>query len=90
MGGAAWGGRKESGYGVTGSRFALAGLIHPRTVVVDRSFQKKEMWWYPYTPALSTMAQGLVELSRSGGAKLAGVRMALAGLSGRWKVEMGR
>lgn len=90
MGGAAWGGRKESGYGVTGSRFALYGLVHPRTVVVDRSFQKKEMWWYPYTPALSTMAQGLVELGRSGGAKLAGVRMALAGLSGRWKLDLGR
>jgi acyl-CoA reductase-like NAD-dependent aldehyde dehydrogenase len=85
MGGAAWGGVKESGFGVTGSRWGLAGLVHPRTVVLDRSFQGKEMWWYPYTPALTTMARGLVELGRSGGAKLAGVRMALAGLTGRWK-----
>ncbi len=86
MGGAAWGGRKESGYGATGSKWALAGLVHPRTVVVDKSFQAKEMWWYPYTPALATMAEGLVEIGRSGGAKFTGARLAISGLLGRWKV----
>lgn len=85
MGGAAWGGRKESGYGVTGSRYALDGLVQPRTVCVDRSPQAKEMWWYPYSDSLTTMARGLVELGRSGGAKVAGVRMTLGGLVGRWK-----
>ena len=85
MGGAAWGGRKASGYGVTGSRWALHGLVHPRTVVVDRSGAKKELWWYPYTPALATMAEGLVEVGRSGGSKFAGARMAISGLLGRWK-----
>jgi len=53
--------------------------------VVDRSGGKKELWWYPYTPALSTMAEGLVELGRVGGSRLTGARNALSGLLGRWK-----
>lgn len=81
---ASWGGRGESGYGVTGSRFGLWGLVHPRTLCVDRSPQKKEMWWYPYTDKLATMARGLVELSRPGGSKVKGVRQAVSGLVGRW------
>jgi succinate-semialdehyde dehydrogenase/glutarate-semialdehyde dehydrogenase len=85
MAGASWGGRKESGYGVTGSRFGLDALVAPRTVVIDRSRQKKEMWWYPYGDNLVTMARGLVELTRPGGARLSGVRMALSGLLNRWK-----
>jgi hypothetical protein len=85
MAGASWGGRKESGYGVTGSRFGLEALVSPRTVVVDRSRQKKEMWWYPYGDHLVTMARGLVELGRPGGARLSGARMAVSGLLNRWK-----
>ncbi|MSQ03521.1 MAG: aldehyde dehydrogenase family protein [Myxococcales bacterium] len=87
MGGAAWGGRKHSGYGVTGSVFGLHGLVQPRTVVVDRFFGQKELWWYPYTPALTTMAEGLVELGRSGGARFTGLRKMLGGLIGRWKTS---
>lgn len=85
MAGASWSGRKESGYGVTGSRFGLEALVAPRTVVVDRSRQKKEMWWYPYGDHLVTMARGLVELGRPGGARLSGARMAVSGLLKRWK-----
>lgn len=85
MAGASWGGRKESGFGVTGSRFGLEALVAPRTVVVDRSRQKKEMWWYPYGDNLVTMARGLVELTRPGGARLSGARMAVSGLLNRWK-----
>ncbi len=88
MGGAAWTGRGESGYGVTGSRFGLEGLTEVRTVCIDRTGQKREMWWYPYNEALVTMARGLVEVSR-GGATLAqrarGVPLALSGLLNRWK-----
>lgn len=89
MGGAAWSGRRESGSGVTGSRFMLDGLVAPRTVCVDRSGQKREVWWYPYGGALVTMARGLVELNRSGGAKLTGARLAVSGLLNRWKQEVG-
>ncbi|MSP56400.1 MAG: aldehyde dehydrogenase family protein [Myxococcales bacterium] len=88
MGGAAWTGRGDSGYGVTGSRFGLEGLTQVRTVCIDRTGQKREMWWYPYNDALVRMATGLIEVSR-GGASLAqrarGVPMALGGLMGRWK-----
>jgi acyl-CoA reductase-like NAD-dependent aldehyde dehydrogenase len=85
MGGATWGGRKESGYGVTGSRYGLQGLVHPRTVCIDRSRGPREMWWFPYRDALSTMARGVIEVSRSGGSKMAGARDALSGLVNRWK-----
>lgn len=85
MGGAAWSGRRESGYGVTGSRYALHALIKPRTVCVDRSRARREMWWYPYGENLVTMARGLVELGRAGGSKVDGVRLAATGLLNRWK-----
>jgi delta 1-pyrroline-5-carboxylate dehydrogenase len=85
MGGAAWSGRKESGSGVTGSRFALESVVRPRTVCIDRSRAKREMWWYPYGDSLVTMARGLVELTRGGGAKVSGAKMAVSGLLNRWK-----
>lgn len=88
MGGAAWTGRGESGYGVTGSRFGLEGLTQVRTVCIDRTRQQREMWWYPYNDALVTMARGLVEVSRGGatlGERARGIPMALSGLLSRWK-----
>lgn len=84
MGGASWGGHKDTGYGVTGSRFGLGGLVAPTTVCIDRSPQGREMWWYPYTTALTTMARGIVELGRGGGSRVQGLRMMLGGLVGRW------
>lgn len=83
MAGAAWSGRKESGGGVTGSRFALDALVRPRTVVIDRSRGAKELWWYPYGEPLVTMARGLVDLAR--GSVLRGARLAVSGLINRWK-----
>jgi acyl-CoA reductase-like NAD-dependent aldehyde dehydrogenase len=85
MGGAAWVGRKASGGGVTGSRFALDALVRPRTVCVDAAWSGREVWWYPYTDNLVTLARGLVELGRGGGARLAGAGMAIRGFLGRWK-----
>ncbi len=88
MGGAAWTGRGESGYGVTGSRFGLEGLTQVRTVCIDRTRQKREMWWYPYNQALVSMARGLVELSRGGATlpqRARGVPLAVTGLLNRWK-----
>lgn len=85
MGGAAWSGRGESGWGVTGSKHMLGALTRPRTVCVDRAWGSREMWWYPYSENLVTMARGLVELTRGGGARISGARMAVTGLLGRWK-----
>ena len=81
---AAWGGTKDTGHGVTNSRFALYELTRPRTIIVDRSKQR-EMWWYPYNEALGQVTQGLVELSRSGGNRLPALGQVVAGLMRRWK-----
>jgi hypothetical protein len=57
-----WGGVGESGWGVTGSPFALEHLTRPRLVVVDRSRAAREAWWFPYTPTLTRMALALATL----------------------------
>ena len=59
-------------------------MTRPRTIIVDRSKQR-EMWWYPYNEALGQVTQGLVELSRSGGNRLAALGQVVAGLMRRWK-----
>jgi delta 1-pyrroline-5-carboxylate dehydrogenase len=63
--GAPWSGHGHSGYGVTNSPFALDSLTRPRFVLTDRSGAKREMWWYPYTPALRQIALSMA-LVRSG------------------------
>lgn len=82
---ASWGGTKNTGHGVTNSRFSLYEMVRPRTVVVDTQSGDKEMWWYPYNDALVSAASGLTELTRPGGSKLQGIRGALTGLLNRWK-----
>jgi acyl-CoA reductase-like NAD-dependent aldehyde dehydrogenase len=81
----AWTGVKDSGHGVTNSRFALYEMTRPRTVVVDALSGPHEMWWYPYNDALIDATRGLIELTRKGGDRLQGVRGALSGLLNRWK-----
>ena len=82
---ATWGGPKDTGHGVTNSRFALYHLVRPRTVLVDALGQPHEMWWFPYNEALEQLSGGLVELARKGGARLPGARAALSGFISRWK-----
>ncbi|KYF80889.1 succinate-semialdehyde dehydrogenase [Sorangium cellulosum] len=53
---APWTGTGDSGFGVTSSPHALAELTRPRFYLEDRSRAKSELWWYPYTPALRTVA----------------------------------
>ncbi|MGO8996667.1 MAG: aldehyde dehydrogenase family protein [Polyangiaceae bacterium] len=62
---APWSGYGESGYGITGSTLALDALTRPRFVLVDRSGAKRELWWYPYTPALKGVLLAMAVL-RSG------------------------
>jgi acyl-CoA reductase-like NAD-dependent aldehyde dehydrogenase len=52
---APWTGAGESGSGITNSPHALAELTRVRFVLEDRSSQKSELWWYPYTPVLRTL-----------------------------------
>jgi acyl-CoA reductase-like NAD-dependent aldehyde dehydrogenase len=62
---APWSGHGDTGYGITSSPLALEGLTRPRFVLTDRSSKQRELWWYPYTPALTKVALALAVL-RSG------------------------
>ncbi len=62
---APWSGFGETGYGVTNSPFALEALTRPRFVLVDKNRALREVWWYPYTPVLHTIALSFTKL-RSG------------------------
>jgi acyl-CoA reductase-like NAD-dependent aldehyde dehydrogenase len=59
---APWSGQGESGWGVTSSPLALDALTRPRFVLVDRRRAARELWWYPYTPALKTIASSMAIL----------------------------
>jgi acyl-CoA reductase-like NAD-dependent aldehyde dehydrogenase len=60
-----WSGFGETGWGITGSPLALDTLTRPRFVLLDRSRAKRELWWYPYTPALRRVALAMAVV-RSG------------------------
>lgn len=62
---APWGGTAASGWGITGSPFALGALTRPRFLLVDRNPAPRESWWFPYSPALRTLAVAIAAL-RSG------------------------
>lgn len=66
-----WGGVGESGWGVTGSPFALDHFTRPRLVLVDRNRAARETWWYPYTPTLRRLALAFAAL-RGGAASFGG------------------
>ncbi|HEY2509264.1 MAG TPA: aldehyde dehydrogenase family protein [Polyangiaceae bacterium] len=70
---APWSGYGESGYGITGSTMALDALTRPRFVLLDRNRAAREMWWYPYSPALRVVLSSMAVLrsrTRGLGAKL--------------------
>jgi acyl-CoA reductase-like NAD-dependent aldehyde dehydrogenase len=66
---APWSGHGETGWGITGSPLSLDVLTRPRMVLLDRSSAKRELWWYPYTPALRNVALAMATL-RNGAAGL--------------------
>ncbi len=64
-------------------------LTRPRFVLVDRNRAKKELWWYPYTPALLAVGFALATLRNAHagiGAKIGAIFKLLGGFSKRWKV----
>lgn len=84
-----WSGVGESGYGVTNSAHALDLLARPRTILVDASRAKRELWWHPYTPALAVIARSMTVLRTRGagiGRKIKAVLALLGGFLKRWKV----
>jgi acyl-CoA reductase-like NAD-dependent aldehyde dehydrogenase len=72
---APWTGIADTGGGVTNSRHALSALTRVRFVLEDRNRAARELWWYPYTPVLRTIAFAMARLR--GGAGLFGRLMAL-------------
>jgi acyl-CoA reductase-like NAD-dependent aldehyde dehydrogenase len=65
---APWSGVGESGYGITSSPLALEHLTRPRFLLVDKNRAKRELWWYPYTDTLRTIALAFAVLrSRTSG-----------------------
>jgi len=72
---APWTGVGDSGGGITGSRHALSAFTRVRFVLEDRSGAKRELWWYPYTPALRTIVFAMAKLR--GGAGIFGRLVAL-------------
>jgi acyl-CoA reductase-like NAD-dependent aldehyde dehydrogenase len=84
---APWSGFGDTGYGITSSPLALDALTRPRFVLVDRSRFAREMWWYPYTPALRTIVLSIATLrsaTRSIVAKIAAVFRLLAAMPKRF------
>jgi acyl-CoA reductase-like NAD-dependent aldehyde dehydrogenase len=77
---APWTGAGATGYGVTNSPHALHALTRPRFVLEDRNRAARELWWYPYTPVLRTIALAMAALR--GGAGLVGRLVALFRLLG--------
>lgn len=68
-----WAGVGDSGAGVTNGPHALPSFVRPKLVLSDRSTQKRELWWYPYTPALRRVALSMASL-RGGSGILGRVR----------------
>ncbi|MFO0592118.1 MAG: aldehyde dehydrogenase family protein [Polyangiaceae bacterium] len=64
---APWTGTGDSGYGITNSPHALAELTRPRFVLEDTNGAARELWWYPYTPVLRTVAFAMARLRGGAG-----------------------
>jgi acyl-CoA reductase-like NAD-dependent aldehyde dehydrogenase len=75
---APWSGHGETGYGITNSPLALDALTRPRFLLVDTSRGARELWWYPYTPALRVIAMSFAKLRSSTTPILDKVRAAFA------------
>lgn len=70
-----WTGVGDTGTGVTNGPHCLSSLTRPRLVLVDQNRAKRELWWYPYTPALRSVAFAMAIVRGGGGlvARLAAI-----------------
>lgn len=50
LAGAPWGGVKNTGHGVTNSKYGLLEMTRPHFVLTDTNKAAKETFWYPYGP----------------------------------------
>jgi acyl-CoA reductase-like NAD-dependent aldehyde dehydrogenase len=61
---APWTGVGESGYGITNSRHAFQEMCRPTFVLLDGMSAARELWWFPYTPALEQIGRAMVGVLR--------------------------
>lgn len=59
---APWTGTGDTGYGITNSAHCLSSLSRVRFVLEDFASSERELWWYPYTPALERIAVDMATL----------------------------
>ena len=64
---APWTGTGDTGYGVTNSPHCLSSLTRVRFLLEDRNRAKRELWWYPYTPVLRTIALSMAAVRGGAG-----------------------
>jgi acyl-CoA reductase-like NAD-dependent aldehyde dehydrogenase len=81
---APWSGHGETGWGITNSPLALDALTRPRFVLVDFSRAKRDLWWFPYTPALHTIAVSMATLRCSARNLFARTRALFALVGAMW------
>lgn len=82
---APWSGRRSSGRGATNSHRALADMVKPKFVLLDKS-QGGELWWFPHDEAVLGLFRTLLTfLSRSVGKKVSVLAQVLPAMSKRQK-----
>ncbi len=57
---APWGGVKETGSGVTNSKYGLLEMTRPQFLLKDKNKAAKEPWWYPYSDDLITLMKTVI------------------------------
>jgi len=62
-----WSGLGHSGSGVTNGPHALPAFVRTKLVLEDRNSAKRELWWYPYTPVLRSVAREMAVVRGGGG-----------------------
>ena len=61
---APWGGVKQTGHGVTNSKYGLLEMTRPHLLLIDNSRQAGEAWWYPYSQNLTDLLRAITDTFR--------------------------
>lgn len=82
---APWSGRRSSGHGATNSHRALAEMVKPKFVLLDKS-KGGELWWFPHDEPVRELFRTLLSfLSRRLGRKISVVPKVLPAMGKRQK-----
>lgn len=80
-----WTGVGDTGTGVTNGPHCLASLTRPRLILADTNRAPRELWWYPYSETLRTIAFAMTIVKGGGNvlARIAALPRLLGALLGR-------